>query len=81
MIFYVYILYSPSKDKYYIGQTENLEKRLSEHIIRKNLGASDWQLKYNETFASRSEVVKRESEIKKKKRRSYVEWLIENSTK
>ncbi|WP_373398424.1 GIY-YIG nuclease family protein [Algoriphagus halophilus] len=29
--FFVYILYSDSKDRYYIGQTENLEERLFQH--------------------------------------------------
>ena len=31
MAFYVYIIYSKSKDSYYIGQTDNLEKRLFIH--------------------------------------------------
>ncbi|HXP50498.1 MAG TPA: GIY-YIG nuclease family protein [Bacteroidia bacterium] len=79
MFFYLYILYSQSIDKYYVGQTENVEKRLSEHIIRKNLGASDWQLKYKEQFPSRSEAVKRESEIKRKKSRRYIEELLKGS--
>ncbi len=79
MLFFVYIIYSVEKDKYYIGQTENLEKRLEEHIVRKNLEAQDWQIKYFETFETRSDAVKRELEIKRKKRRAYLEALI-NST-
>ncbi|MFW6249215.1 MAG: GIY-YIG nuclease family protein [Bacteroidota bacterium] len=31
MAFIVYILYSKSKDKYYIGQTNDLERRFHEH--------------------------------------------------
>ncbi|MBN3519274.1 GIY-YIG nuclease family protein, partial [Algoriphagus lutimaris] len=31
VLFFVYILYSGSKDRYYIGQTENLEERLFQH--------------------------------------------------
>ncbi|HDP66927.1 MAG TPA: GIY-YIG nuclease family protein, partial [Candidatus Marinimicrobia bacterium] len=27
----VYILYSPSKDRYYVGQTNDLNRRLVEH--------------------------------------------------
>jgi putative endonuclease len=73
-------MYSVSKDRYYIGQTEDLNKRLTEHIIRKNLGASDWQIVYNEMYETRSEAVKRESEIKSKKRRSYIELLIQTKT-
>ena len=78
-LFFVYIIYSADKDKYYIGQSENLEKRLAEHILRKNLGAKDWQIKYFETFETRSDAVKRELEIKRKKRKSYIEALINNS--
>ena len=78
MQYFVYILYSINKDKYYIGQTENTEKRLVEHNLVKNLGANDWQIKYVETYDTRSEAVKREKEIKKKKRRAYLESLILN---
>ena len=75
-MFYVYIIYSQSKDKYYIGQTSDLKNRLETHCVRKNLGANDWILKYSETFETRSEAVKRELEIKNKKRRAYIEGLI-----
>ena len=78
-MFFVYIIYSASKDKYYIGQTSDIENRLETHCVRKNLGASDWVLKYSETFATRSEAVKRESEIKNKKRRAYIESLISST--
>ena len=76
MPYTVYILYSASKDKYYIGQTEDINKRHADQIIRKNLGASDRVLAYRETYEKRSEAVKRESEIKSKKRRTYIESLI-----
>ncbi len=75
-MFYVYILFSPIKDKYYIGQTQDIQERIKTHNLRKNLGANDWQLKYFEEFESRSEAMARETEIKNKKRRSYLEQLI-----
>ncbi len=75
-MFYVYIIYSSIKDKYYIGQTSDIENRVETHRIRKNLGANDWVLKYSETFATRSDAVKRELEIKSKKRRAFIEGLI-----
>ncbi|MFN3941656.1 MAG: GIY-YIG nuclease family protein [Flavobacterium sp.] len=31
MTYFVYILHSPNYDKYYIGQTNNLEDRLKRH--------------------------------------------------
>jgi len=82
MFFFVYIIYSPSLDKYYVGYTTDLEKRLSDH----NAGISDftsqqvdWQLKYSEKFPTRSDAIKREREIKKKKSRKFIEWLISNA--
>ncbi len=80
-MYFVYIIYSSSIDKFYIGQTFDVNKRLGEHIEHKNLGASDWILKYTEHYETRAEAMKRELEIKKKKRRSYLEWLIERQSK
>jgi len=79
MTFHIYIIYSAIKDKYYVGQTENLQKRLLEHILRKNLGTGDWVLKYSEEFQTRSESVLREKEIKNKKSRKYIEYLISSA--
>ncbi len=67
MQYFVYIIYSFKKDKYYVGQTENIERRVAEHNIRKNLGADDWVLRYKEVFENRSEAMKRETEIKRKR--------------
>ena len=76
MMYHVYILYSTSRDRYYVGHSEDVQRRIAEHNIRKNLGANDWELKYTEQFATRAEAMKRETEIKNKKKRSYIEQLI-----
>ena len=78
-MFYVYIIYSIKSDKYYIGQTEELNQRVITHNLRRNLGANDWELKYTESFITRPEAVRRETEIKKKKRRAYIEFLISSA--
>ena len=78
-MFYVYILYSEIADKYYIGQTEEIDQRIVIHNLRQNLGMNDWQLKYFENHETRSEAVRRESEIKRKKRRTYLEHLISSA--
>ena len=78
-MFYVYILYSKIADKYYIGQTEDIDQRIVIHNLRRNLGMHDWQLKYFENYETRSEVVRRESDIKSKKRRAYLEHLISSA--
>ncbi len=79
MTYSVYIIYSPSLDKYYIGYSEDIAIRLAEHnsgISTYTSKARDWVRKYSEPFDSRINAMKRESEIKKKKSRKYIEWLI-----
>ncbi|TWR24492.1 GIY-YIG nuclease family protein [Mucilaginibacter achroorhodeus] len=79
MEYFCYIIYSERLDKYYVGHTEDLNTRLKQH----NLGistftskADDWILVYSEAFSSREDARSREFEIKKKKSRKYIEWLI-----
>lgn len=38
--------------------------------------ANDWELVYKEKFSTREEAYKREKQIKAKKSRKYIEWLI-----
>ena len=42
--------------------------------------ANDWVLLYKEAFESREDAHKRELEIKKKKSRKYIEWLIDQKS-
>ena len=76
MAFHTYILYSKIKDKFYVGHTNDLENRLNQHNTRNNLGTNDWCVVYKEVFNNRSDAMKREKEIKDKKSRKYIEWLI-----
>ena len=79
LMYFVYILYSRSADRYYVGQTENVESRLESHgsgISPYTSHAKDWRLVYTEEFAIRQEAIRRENEIKRKKSRRYIEWLI-----
>ena len=77
---FVYILYSPSADKYYVGQTENLELRLqfhnelSEHSYTSNY--RPWDLKLSIPVLNRSMAMRIEKHIKKRKSRVYIEKLI-----
>jgi len=79
---FVYILYSIKTDKYYIGSSSNIENRLIKH----NLGGTTstrpgrpWKIVYKETLNSKREALIREKQIKKKKSRKYIEWLIQCS--
>ena len=77
-MWFTYIIYSTTIDKYYVGVTENIEWRLERH----NLGWGSftkrgipWDLVYYETFSSKSKALMREKEIKNKKSRNYIEKL------
>ena len=65
-------------DRYYIGHTEDIT-RLEQHnsgISTYTAAANDWLLVYSEDYDTRELARKRELEIKKKKSRKYIEWLI-----
>jgi putative endonuclease len=79
MSYITYILYSPKLDKYYTGSCENIAIRINQHNTGRNTSTKPgipWELKYTETYNTRSEAQSREAEIKKKKSRKYIEWLI-----
>jgi putative endonuclease len=81
-MYFVYIIYSPQLDQFYIGQTQNLEDRLFRHNnsgSKSTKKAKDWELKYTESFLTRSEAVQRETQIKKMKSRSYIESLVSSA--
>jgi len=82
-MFHVYIIYSKKLDRYYVGYSIDLDKRLNEHnsgISTFTAKAADWELMYSKKFETRELAHKRESEIKKKKSRKYIEWLISTSS-
>jgi putative endonuclease len=83
MSYFVYIIYSSKCNKYYVGQTDSLERRIEEHNIGKGGTFSSncipWKLMYSEIFSTRSEAMKREKYIKAKKSRKYIEWLINSA--
>jgi putative endonuclease len=79
MSFFVYIIYSAKLSKYYVGYTADIPLRLTQHntgISTFTAKASDWILKYTEEYNTREVAHQRELEIKRKKSRVYIEWLI-----
>ncbi len=53
MPYYLYILYSPSGDVYYVGYTSDLERRLLSHLSHhKGFTGKfkDWEIVYKENF-------------------------------
>ena len=80
MQFTVYILFSPSKDKYYVGYTgDDINERIRKHNTNHSGftgGIGDWQICYTENFTTKAEAIQRESQIKKWKSRKKIELLI-----
>jgi len=81
MNFDVYILESQKDGSYYIGFTSDLKQRLEYHNAGKSRYTSrklPWKVVYTESFATRSQAVKRERFLKQQRNRSFYERLIEN---
>ena len=78
-MYYVYILYSKDFNRYYVGQCEDIDIRLKRHNNRGVPSTKPyvpWVLVYNEVFVTRADAANREKEIKNKKSRKYIEYLI-----
>lgn len=68
MSFYVYLLKSLKDSKYYIGQTDNIEKRLKEHNSGKVKSTKDrkpFKLIGYETYKDRDRARYREYKLKR----------------
>jgi putative endonuclease len=82
MKYFVYILYSKILDRFYIGTTNNVERRLIQHN-RPHKGYTNsgqpWVLLYSEQFASKKNALIRERRIKRKKSKEFIENLIKSS--
>ena len=77
-----YILYSEKLNKYYVGSTTDIERRLLEHNRGKEKFTSTgapWIMVYKEFFDGLSAARKRELYIKKMKSRKYIESLISSA--
>ena len=81
-MFIVYVLKSKTSGRFYVGQTNNLVKRLDYHNsgrTRSGRNRGPWEIAYTEEFATRSEAVRREKQIKKWKSHRYLQQLIERN--
>ena len=78
-MFFTYILYSPSLDRYYIGQTHDLSARFRHHAMGstpETSKASDWTVVFLQSFPTRAESVRMERQIKgSKSRKSILRYI------
>ncbi|PRZ23458.1 GIY-YIG nuclease family protein [Flavobacterium granuli] len=81
MEFIVYILFSESKNRFYIGFTSNLEGRVIRHN-QKSKGftgnTNDWKVVYTEKYETKEIARRRELQIKSWKSRIKIQELILN---
>jgi putative endonuclease len=80
---YLYILYSEKSDKYYTGETPNLNSRLDLHNTHhfKNAftkSANDWMIKLTFNTEYKEDAVFLEGFIKRMKSRKFIEKVIKN---
>ena len=66
-MFYTYILYSSLKERFYIGQTNNITNRLLKHnngSVKSTKTEIPWQLIHKEEFTNRADAMQKENQIK-----------------
>ena len=81
-MYFVYILFSPSKDRFYIGSSSDLTDRLKKHNTNHKGftgGTADWHIVYSERYPNKPEAIQREREIKKWKSRIMIQKLVSSS--
>jgi putative endonuclease len=79
MAAYLYILQSQTSGKFYVGSTDDLDRRLSEHErghTPSTRRRGPWKLVRKEQFASLLEARRRELEIKRWKSSRLIRALI-----
>lgn len=82
-MYYVYIIWNEWAKKYYIGQTNNLKKRISQHNDPNNTYSKYtkqykglWKLIYYKEYATREEAKKREKYLKNSRGREFIKNKI-----
>ncbi len=79
---FVYILRSDVNGKYYIGSTEDLNKRLNYHNsgkVKSTKAFKPWKIIYKETFKNKIDALKRERQIKSYKGGNAFKLLVRNN--
>ncbi len=80
---FLYIVYSKSQNKYYVGETNNVEERVVKHNLHFYDNsftkiAEDWELKFSFECENKEVAIYLEKFIKKMKSRIFIEKIIAN---
>ena len=67
-MYFVYVLYNKTTKKFYVGVTQNIEKRLAEHVAWENQSTKycckDRNLVYYECYNHKTDAYTREKKLK-----------------
>jgi putative endonuclease len=80
---FVYILYSVSRQRYYIGYTADPDERVIKHNSKHKgftNGTIDWKIVYTEQFETKKQAISREKQIKAWKSRQLIEALVQKGS-
>ena len=76
---HTHILFSEKLNKYYVGSTSDIHRRIEDHNRGKEKftrTGTPWQIVYSKQFEILADARRRELQIKKQKSRKYIELLI-----
>jgi putative endonuclease len=76
---YVYILRSQKNNRFYIGSTDNIDKRLKEHNLGKSKYTSEsgpWKIVFQQEFGTLKLARQVEIKLKKLKNKNVLEKII-----
>ncbi|PIP55570.1 MAG: endonuclease [Candidatus Zambryskibacteria bacterium CG22_combo_CG10-13_8_21_14_all_42_17] len=81
-MYFVYIIYNEEADKFYIGQTDDLEQRIIYHNTHEfnnsytSRFAGHWNVIYKESYSDRTSSLKREKQLKSFQGRQFIKKLL-----
>lgn len=83
-MFFVYVLRSETHNRFYVGMTTDIERRLEEHNkgkTKSTKGYRPWELFFFEDYPTRSLARKREIFLKTGEGRSWIKrkWLLSST--
>ena len=78
-MYFVYIIKSLNVLRYYIGSTENIDRRLSDHNsgkVNATKAYKPWELVYTEEYSSEDKAIKREKYFKSAAGRRLIKKIL-----
>ncbi len=82
MNYFLCILYSESRNRFYIGSSGNPKERLNRHnagATKSTKSCRPWKIVYTEQYKDKTDAIKRENYLKRMKSRIMIEKIINGS--